>query len=567
MVGHVVEPAADAVTGPRPLVLFLHGRHGSATTRPPRPVVRQLAVRGAVQGDPEPARLRLHPAGARVAGLRHGLGPRQRHQRAGLPPRRRRRRRPGARSCSATSTTGPASRPRTRSTSTGSCSSGTAAAARGSTGPRSRSPCSAPYRIVGQVLIAPTDFGTQTAPYVPTVTLLPFCDGDVSDLQGQRFTDTARDLTGDDTSLKSSVLVMGANHNFFNTEWTPGIAQAPASDDWYGGAESACGTEEPAPAERRPSSSRSARRTSPGRSGSSRAASRTSCRSSTAPGPGWPRPATRRCSATRSAAAATCVPRGPAPGSPCPTAPRPASARASSSVENLVLRPGHELRAGEAALARRLRGRADPLVLRDVLDRGRPVRRAGPRRPARPERGRRLELRTIVDAGRPDADLRVRITDADGADALLTPPVAASSLPSGWARRGPQVLGPDPRRRPVRRCRRPDPVVRRRPGRAERRRSGLGRRPRLPRRPPSRRSPTCGCRRSTLPKLRIDEGDGHRTVTAHLPFEITGDLTRPARFTVVTVRATARPGRALRGRPGSGADVRDHPDRVRPGCP
>ena len=27
MVGHVVEPAADQVTGPRPLVLFLHGRH------------------------------------------------------------------------------------------------------------------------------------------------------------------------------------------------------------------------------------------------------------------------------------------------------------------------------------------------------------------------------------------------------------------------------------------------------------------------------------------------------------------------------------------------------------
>ena len=85
-------------------------------------------------------------------------------------------------------------------------------------------PLSAPYRIVGQVLIAPTDFASQTAPYVPTVTLLPFCDGDVSDLQGQKFTDFSRDLAADDTSLKSTVLVMGANHNFFNTEWTPGIA-------------------------------------------------------------------------------------------------------------------------------------------------------------------------------------------------------------------------------------------------------------------------------------------------------------------------------------------------------
>ena len=85
-------------------------------------------------------------------------------------------------------------------------------------------PLSAPYRIAGQVLVAPTDFGIQTAPYVPTVTLLPYCDGDVSDLQGQKFTDVSRDLAAGDTSLKSSVLVMGANHNFFNTEWTPGIA-------------------------------------------------------------------------------------------------------------------------------------------------------------------------------------------------------------------------------------------------------------------------------------------------------------------------------------------------------
>jgi hypothetical protein len=84
------------------------------------------------------------------------------------------------------------------------------------------------------VLLAPTDFGTQTAPYVPSVTVLPYCDGDVFDLQGQRFTDSARDLAADDTSLKSSVMVLGANHNFFNTEWTPGVAQAPAWDDWFG---------------------------------------------------------------------------------------------------------------------------------------------------------------------------------------------------------------------------------------------------------------------------------------------------------------------------------------------
>ena len=106
-------------------------------------------------------------------------------------------------------------------------------------------PLGAPYTIAGQVLLAPTNFATQTAAYVPTVTVLPYCDGDVIDLQGQKFTDSARDLAADDTSLKSSVLVMGANHNFFNTEWTPGIAVAPAFDDWFGDELAACGTATP----------------------------------------------------------------------------------------------------------------------------------------------------------------------------------------------------------------------------------------------------------------------------------------------------------------------------------
>ena len=106
-------------------------------------------------------------------------------------------------------------------------------------------PLTADYTIAGQVLIAPTDFGGQTAAYVPTVTLLPYCDGDVFDLQGQGYTDDSRDLTSDDTSLKSSVLVMGANHNFFNTEWTPGIAVAPAWDDWGDEGSGLCGTANP----------------------------------------------------------------------------------------------------------------------------------------------------------------------------------------------------------------------------------------------------------------------------------------------------------------------------------
>ena len=103
-------------------------------------------------------------------------------------------------------------------------------------------PLTAPYRIVGQVLIGPTDFGRQTTPYVHTVTVLPYCDGDVADLQGQIYTDAARDVVDDDQALHSSVLMMGTNHNYFNIEWTPPVAVAPAWDDWGGDPDDTCGT-------------------------------------------------------------------------------------------------------------------------------------------------------------------------------------------------------------------------------------------------------------------------------------------------------------------------------------
>ncbi len=90
----------------------------------------------------------------------------------------------------------------------------------------------APWHVRGEVLVAPTDFARLATPYTPSVTLLPYCDGDVIDLQGQQYTDLARDLTSDDTAFRSSVLMRGANHNFFNVQWTPGASVAPSFDDW-----------------------------------------------------------------------------------------------------------------------------------------------------------------------------------------------------------------------------------------------------------------------------------------------------------------------------------------------
>lgn len=244
MVGHVVEPETTADTGPRPLVLFLHGRH-SYCYDPSRSrdgwqwpcvapyeevpshlgydyVQRVLASQGfatvsvRVNGiNAQDFALDDGGADARAAiverHLEHWVGLALEH-RVDL------------------------SRVVLVGHSRG--GDGVARAA-------IETPLAAPYRIAGQVLLAPTDFGVQTAAYVPTVTVLPYCDGDVFDLQGQAFTDSARDLAADDTSLKSSVLVMGANHNFFNTEWTPGLAQAPAWDDWGDDGPGLCGTAHP----------------------------------------------------------------------------------------------------------------------------------------------------------------------------------------------------------------------------------------------------------------------------------------------------------------------------------
>ncbi|MBB5958159.1 hypothetical protein FHS29_004767 [Saccharothrix tamanrassetensis] len=87
------------------------------------------------------------------------------------------------------------------------------------------------WKIKGDLLIGPTIFGHNPAPDVPSVTFLPGCDGDVSDLQGQMYLDATRGVSRG-AALHSALYFVGANHNYFNTEWTPGQAEAPAFDDF-----------------------------------------------------------------------------------------------------------------------------------------------------------------------------------------------------------------------------------------------------------------------------------------------------------------------------------------------
>lgn len=86
------------------------------------------------------------------------------------------------------------------------------------------------WRIRGTVLVGPTAFGQNPVPDVPSMTILPGCDGDVTDLQGETYVDGTRGVSRG-AALHSAVYMVGANHNFFNSEWTPGQATAPAVDD------------------------------------------------------------------------------------------------------------------------------------------------------------------------------------------------------------------------------------------------------------------------------------------------------------------------------------------------
>ena len=89
-----------------------------------------------------------------------------------------------------------------------------------------------PYDIDAVMPIAPVDFTRETVNRVPLAVVLPYCDGDVFDLQGVHFFDDARYRVAGDAKPKHTLTLKGANHNFFNTVWTKGYPGA--FDDTFG---------------------------------------------------------------------------------------------------------------------------------------------------------------------------------------------------------------------------------------------------------------------------------------------------------------------------------------------
>ena len=541
MVGHVVEPAPAADTGPRPLVVFLHGRHSFCydptdsgadgwewPCQPPMAEIpshlgyeyiqQVLASQGfatvsvRVNGiNAQDFRLADGGADARAEIVKRHLD----HW---------------------TTLAGDRQVDLSRVVLVGH--------SRGGEGVDRASiqiPLDAPYRVVGQVLLAPTDFGTQTAPYVPTTTVLPYCDGDVFDLQGQRFTDSSRDLAADDTSLKSSVMVLGANHNFFNTEWTPGIAQAPANDDWYG-RNGVCGSSSPtrlSAADQRDVGvayvagaarlfAQDAQEYLPLFDGSvvhPPSIGAADVRSHAIGGGRELRRPAIDTGLSLSSGADTGF---------CQGVLGEGSASACGRDGNLYGQVPHWYDSGEFAPARReleitwsQAGQSGGLVFDRPLDLSTD----------------RLELRTIVDPELGDVRLRLRLTDAGGSSAVVTPEgegiVRALPVDRRVGKRWAQAVVADPSAAAgldLTRVVRLDVIGDSSDGRVWI--LDVAAAPDTLAAPPERRLPLV-----SLGSVTVAEGDSRGTSVARLPFTVTGGSTRPAELTVGVLDDSARRSR------------------------
>lgn len=96
------------------------------------------------------------------------------------------------------------------------------------------------YPLRGVISLAPVDY-ERKAPYgTPYLSILPFCDGDVSNLQGARFYERSQYVNGADPFPRIQSSQLGAIHNWYNTVWyADGGADGQANND------AACGNSAP----------------------------------------------------------------------------------------------------------------------------------------------------------------------------------------------------------------------------------------------------------------------------------------------------------------------------------
>jgi hypothetical protein len=99
-----------------------------------------------------------------------------------------------------------------------------------------------PFTIRAVLPLAPMNQRRSTIAGVPLGIVLPYCDGDLSDLPGVHYYDAARYAQPGDPAAKYYFLMMGANHNYFNTVWSPSSRLPGSFDDWQVANDPFCGS-------------------------------------------------------------------------------------------------------------------------------------------------------------------------------------------------------------------------------------------------------------------------------------------------------------------------------------
>ncbi|MGW4490108.1 poly(ethylene terephthalate) hydrolase family protein [Amycolatopsis sp. NPDC004368] len=100
-----------------------------------------------------------------------------------------------------------------------------------------------PFAIRALFTLAPTDKERRVPEGLPVGTLVGDCDQDVSSLEGVHYYDDGRYRLPDDRFPRELAVVGGADHNFFNTVWSPGADGG--FDDWFGASDSPCAPASP----------------------------------------------------------------------------------------------------------------------------------------------------------------------------------------------------------------------------------------------------------------------------------------------------------------------------------
>ncbi|MDE1464128.1 hypothetical protein [Spartinivicinus poritis] len=89
------------------------------------------------------------------------------------------------------------------------------------------------FNVRSVLLIGSTNTHNMSLTNASLGSILPYCDGDVKNLESARIFDKTIKVNSNNPHYQWTF--MGGNHNYFNTTWSPGLFSAGTQDDWVGG--------------------------------------------------------------------------------------------------------------------------------------------------------------------------------------------------------------------------------------------------------------------------------------------------------------------------------------------